>query len=1788
MSAMQKPLREGLVVGDRYQIDAPWGIDETGFVYRCRDLETGKARTKMKILSTDSFSSGSAGSLFKYFSLLRRLRHPNLIRILDFGILEDSGRLFQIEEWIDGEDLLSATEGADPERILNLIIDASKAVQYLHARGIVHGNINRANAILSKPGESRSLKLLGFGLMQVLPQHLRNGGFGALNYVAPEVLMGGAVNESSDLYSLGVLMYQLLARRLPFEDEDPGFLIQKHLQGSVDLRTIERLKCGAGLTQLLCALLDKDPSKRPACGEVVMRISGELPDRKCRRAEVDSLESYLSASPLVGREQEMQLLQKSAMRVRMNGRGRTVFITGEAGSGKSRCLEELKLWALLEGWRVIEGTCGMQDEGAYGPFRQILAKTEPVNGKPIFQFDDVPRLAESASFEASSDFAAGQFRDLLTRELVRRLTKRHTVLLLHNFHLSDEATNTVLDYLSSDIQTHPVLMCVSLRSSEETKGMLGRVIEQTIRQNRGQVLSLPPLTQEDVGQLVVGITGDDELKRTLGTWMFKSIGGNPFFLEEMLKHLVEQGLLYRELEKWRFMDQELPNMEVPASVGALLQLRFVGLAASARDLANWLALLNRPVSKKLLRSISRQDPGLFEESLEDLRNRQMIRIEVEGVEENAEFCHSLIAEVIRGDLPDRLRRRMHRRIAEVLERECGVEGHQQELALHYMESRQYAKAIEHALGAAAECKREYSDEGALRFYEYILGKNHLLEPNILHEIAILAAESCCALGIPKRATELLSRQFRRSGSMRSQARARLLLNMAIAYRHIGDAPKVELYAKRALVLLNRKREPDSQSIGAACLTHLAYCRFLKSQPRIGLKLLMNALNMISGNRNATAGQIYSFISALQRVSCDLVSAVKAGRESIGILEPLQNYHMLAVAHSHLGACLVALGRFTKALEQHKKAVDISEKTRSLPLRSQALSNLAECLCRQGRLIEARLASEKAVNLSIECGNPTIKHSSLAILGEIQLNAGEYGRACRILSDLDNDKNPFLAIFSKAHVSYLLARLYFEIGDFEKAITHIDKLHKLENDEALVYERELADAISARILFHRGGRSDAIDLLRDLTKAVQNKHWPYQTCLIMLDLGECLIREENFLEARIAINNALRLARGMDCSLLLANARLSMGRLLKARAPDDCDFLVNNAKPQIESVVALSKHFGEIEVVWRAHSELSKLEEALSNWNACLFHNSEAIRILNSLRSQELGANQGSFWATFDRNQVILQSEQRKNLIPKHRKALAIEEIYDHQIQTLSRVSSIIGSIHDLNPLLTAIADQLINAIGLERVLVYLKDELTGRLEFFTGRSIKENSIGKEPIIGHDLLDEVSRTGQPLVSADTKGDPRYFLRSSPIGSNSGTILCAPLKASGRVLGVLYADDLLPAGSLSESVINLFAAFCSLAGVAIDNALAHQGRILDRSEMERFSLQDRDEYKEIIGKGEAIVVLRDRIALASASPLDILITGESGTGKELVASAIHRTGRRKSAKFIPIDCGALSDNLAEAELFGYRKGAFTGAAENRQGLLEAAQGGIIFLDEISNLPFRLQAKLLRVLQEREVRRIGETSPRRIDIQIIAATNRDLLVEIKKGRFRHDLYYRLRLMEVRVPPLRDHAEDIPLLIEWFLEGIAQSEGGRSKIFSQRAKEVLCTYHYPGNVRELKNIVSEAYYSAKMRIMDMDILRIDVRKSDFVDNSSYSKAAGYIFAEIVEGRGNFENLVKEPFTHHKFGIPVLRGVIELALKETHGKYRDAFSLLRIPDRRYSIIMQFLKRNKCYVDFRPFRRVRI
>ena len=266
---------------------------------------------------------------------------------------------------------------------------------------------------------------------------------------------------------------------------------------------------------------------------------------------------------------------------------------------------------------------------------------------------------------------------------------------------------------------------------------------------------------------------------------------------------------------------------------------------------------------------------------------------------------------------------------------------------------------------------------------------------------------------------------------------------------------------------------------------------------------------------------------------------------------------------------------------------------------------------------------------------------------------------------------------------------------------------------------------------------------------------------------------------------------------------------------------------------------------------------------------------------------------------------------------------------------------------------------------------------------------------------------------------------------------------------------------------------------------------RREVSRLRKEVHKEYSfhQILGKSKPMQAIFDLIRRVADSPTNVLITGESGTGKELVAKALHYNSDRQDAPFVPVNCAAIPEQLLESELFGHMRGSFTDAKMDKRGLFEEAQKGTLFLDEISELPLMLQAKLLRAIQEREIRRVGATKSIPVDVRIIAATNLNLVDEVKQKRFREDFYYRLNVIELRLPPLRERREDIPILVDAFLKKCAQGRGKEVKGVSESALAMLADYSWPGNVRELENVIERAVTLSHSDIIGPDDLPIQVQ---------------------------------------------------------------------------------------------------
>jgi Nif-specific regulatory protein len=345
-----------------------------------------------------------------------------------------------------------------------------------------------------------------------------------------------------------------------------------------------------------------------------------------------------------------------------------------------------------------------------------------------------------------------------------------------------------------------------------------------------------------------------------------------------------------------------------------------------------------------------------------------------------------------------------------------------------------------------------------------------------------------------------------------------------------------------------------------------------------------------------------------------------------------------------------------------------------------------------------------------------------------------------------------------------------------------------------------------------------------------------------------------------------------------------------------------------------------------------------------------------------------------------------------------------------------------------------------------------------------------------------RSGKALIVADAQNDPRFYRNVDvETGAVTRNIIAVPLISGHGIIGVLEVLNRRGGMAFNADDLSLLEAVAGSVTIAIENArLYDQLRTSEATLLTQVSVLRRDlarnsRFTEIVGSGPAMEDVFRLMESASASFITVLIEGETGTGKELVARGIHQASARSEGPFVAVNCAALTETLLESELFGHRRGSFTGAIRDSPGVFRAAGGGVVFLDEVAEMPGQMQAKLLRVLEEEEVIPVGDTFPVKVDVRVLSATNRDLKREVEKGAFREDLYYRLSAFPIRVPPLRDRPEDIPLLASRFTTNAADRHQKRMAGIEPAAADLLVKFDWPGNVRQLRNEIERAVALAR-----------------------------------------------------------------------------------------------------------------
>jgi transcriptional regulator with GAF, ATPase, and Fis domain len=466
---------------------------------------------------------------------------------------------------------------------------------------------------------------------------------------------------------------------------------------------------------------------------------------------------------------------------------------------------------------------------------------------------------------------------------------------------------------------------------------------------------------------------------------------------------------------------------------------------------------------------------------------------------------------------------------------------------------------------------------------------------------------------------------------------------------------------------------------------------------------------------------------------------------------------------------------------------------------------------------------------------------------------------------------------------------------------------------------------------------------------------------------------------------------------------------------------------------------------------------------------------------------------------------------------------------LLKISRIVPAIRDLEELQAQLLDLIFGVIPASRGAILLTE---GGADEFSSLYARTRQPAQAQLVrvSRTIAQQVMRENVAILGVDVPGSGRLRDVESLVASEVHSLLCVPLTVFERVIGCIYVDSTNASSRFHEDHLQLLAAVAGISAVALDNARRLQWL---EQENQRLTIEVTQDHS-LVGEGARMKEIYQFLTRVAPTESTVLIEGESGTGKELVARAVHRNSPRGNKPFVAINCAAIPETLLETDLFGHERGAFTGASAQKKGRLEVADGGVVFLDEIGELAPALQVKLLRVLQEREFERVGGTHPIKVNIRLVAATNRDLDQAVRAGQFRQDLYYRLAVVKVTMPPLRERKDDIPLLTRHFIQKYAMRCKVKAKPVSREALALLVNYDWPGNVRELENAVERALV---MGSSDM-VLAEDLPES-LLEHAPAS--------DVAEAK--FHGSVKE----------LKKQLILDAVEQTRGSYVEAAGILGV-----------------------------
>lgn len=1598
----------------RYYIRKKIGEGGMAVVYQAWDRVAEK-----EIALKVSISESGDERLRSEFAILHGLHHPSLPGVYNLHALPD-GRWMYSMDWIPEASLadwIARGQTLDREPFGMFLQELLSAIQLLHAHGILHRDIKTQNILVDENGHPT---LIDFGLSCRSNDPRALEPEGTLQYTAPEMIKKESCDARSDLYSLGVVLYEWLTGINPFDDPNVVNVVVHHLQKKIESVPASVSWMNKELESIIVKLLEKDPTLRfHNVFELYNTLSASDDWRNVSRPE-DAIHLFFGCREDILERARAQPAESQCF-------------TGPQGVGKTRVLDHLTLLAEQAGAEVVFVRGRRESSATQALFERLHRGT---------RMEDLP----ANWFETRQEQAFDE--DSLTAELsdffYQSLPRQQLVLAVDDLHLASAFDRRLICAIVRRKLPQHALRFVF--TSMEPDPMLPADQVHTV--------SLEALSREQVSELACRSLNSRELPDEFLNWLFSGAHGNPYLTDQMLRSAIRSRALSWIAGQWEWRGDLVSDL--PQSIETFVATQLDTLTAEERHLLRIVSVFPYGFTVEDAQRIV----GSSLRGYENLIRRNVLEWNGRRLEITSRF----LKETVYRELEEAERKRLHSALSQA--------GSAAERAFHRSRSNDPAASVPLLLEVAEEDKKLFRVAEATDKLETALS---------------LTQDTKVRLEILVRLEELLDRQ----GALdRQQAVLDEWMEIAQAGRDPHSIARALF--RRAVFLERHSRLTDSRTVSEEAIS------FSRSHDNVLLAPLLRQL-----------GKTYYREAQYEKSETYY-------RESLRVAQDTGDVRHQMEAHNSLGTSLGSLGRTEDATRQFEETLDLADKLGDFLGQINARFNLGRLFLIQNDLAAARTHVNAAQSLSQRLKHRSAECQANFFLGRIAYDTQDYSSAIRSF-----ERSEHIALEISNEDYHIRSR-------WNRALT----LSAIGlSDEALSFVHELANVrltsekdIFQNVLYEgriRGAANRLPEFREQLQEAV------------------AFFGRTPATRAQYAIASAL---------LLQVASVLPPGTFVPMRE---------------EEIESLQKTWGDSDRGIQVYfwDSLAQYESAGGNRQTAWKYSELAANQLRELPVYEFDAAAVYFRAyrlrrdigrsdaldylrqaleTIRRVRDKLKDSHHRSAFTRQTLVREIESICqeefrvsgsDASFEKIVFVANRINSVLDPARLWNEIMDTAIAHTGADRGLVLLARE-DGQFTIRVARNVDQESLEDLADISQSIVREVLAKKEAVITADANHDERFKQRKSIVAYDIRSIMCVPLRAKEQILGVVYLDKRFDADHFGTEQMQFLEAFSNLAGIAVENAKLYEQLKIENTELFKENIELRhlveDKYStfDLVGTSAPMQRLFDLIRRAKDSDATVLVDGESGTGKELVARAIHFHSPRRRERFVAIDCGALPESLLESELFGHKKGAFTGAQSDHQGLFEEADGGSIFLDEITNTSLAFQAKLLRVLQEGEIRRVGETQTKRVDVRVIAATNRDMQAALQENLFRQDLYYRLNVLPIHVPALRERADDIPLLAQFFIRRHALSNKKSIEKISRDFLDELLSYHWPGNVRELENLMHRVVVMADGKTLTRKSLpenwKMQQTESEFPPEASLEefekrlqKIETDYFREILEKAG-------------------------------------------------------------------------